>query len=243
MKTTIILAAGQGKRLLPHTKNSPKCLVPISSDQTILSHQLDNLKKANLGNIVILTGYQHNLIKEHIASFKKDLNIALLYFPYHETSGNLMTLWSAKYFLNDEVVIINGDNVFDWKILKKLFCDDKFEGSLLANKKSSYDNDDMLVSVEKDILTGVSKTLPRNDISGESIGIMYFNQRGARRLKKILGDIVINHPHAKDLWYLHAVDTMAKKFHSIKTKYIGKYYWFEIDFPKDLKRVQNYFKK
>lgn len=240
MTRTIILAAGQGKRLMPHTKNSPKCLVSISSKDTILSHQLNNLKKANLKDVVILTGYQHPLIERHVKPFKKSLNIKLEYFPFYDNSGNLMTLWWAKYYFNGEIVIINGDNVFGWKVLNLLKNKSNHDGILLSNKKPTYDDDDMLVTERKGMLTGVSKTLPRKRVSGESIGIMSFSKKGASRLKNTLRDIVINHPHAKDLWYLHAIDTMAQEHKSIKVNYIDNRYWFEVDYPKDLKEVQNF---
>mgnify|MGYP003976812269 FL=1 len=47
----IILAAGQGTRLAPHTDDRPKCLVELSG-QTLLSRQLSVLTALGVEDIV-----------------------------------------------------------------------------------------------------------------------------------------------------------------------------------------------
>ena len=51
----IILASGEGKRLRPLTDNLPKPLIKIG-DKTILGHQLDNLIRCHIRDIIITTG-------------------------------------------------------------------------------------------------------------------------------------------------------------------------------------------
>ena len=48
----IILSAGQGRRLLPLTENSPKCLLPISG-KTIIEWQIDALLAAGIEEIIV----------------------------------------------------------------------------------------------------------------------------------------------------------------------------------------------
>ena len=52
----IILAAGLGTRLRPLTDNTPKALVDVGG-KTMLEHQILNLKKAEVDNIVINIHY------------------------------------------------------------------------------------------------------------------------------------------------------------------------------------------
>ena len=51
----IILAAGQGKRLAPLTKNKPKCMVNLFG-KTLLEWQISVFKKCGITDISIVTG-------------------------------------------------------------------------------------------------------------------------------------------------------------------------------------------
>ncbi len=238
MTTVIILAAGIGKRLLPYTNNLPKCLAKISKEDSILSRQLTNIQKAGFNNVVVVTGYKHNKIAEHLKQFSSHLNIRLQYFPFYRQSSNLISLWSARHLFGNDVVIINGDNVFDWKILRKLKQEPKLSGILLASKKKAYDSDDMLINTHSGFLHEVSKNIDKKESSGESIGIMRFWGKGASGLVSVLENLLIEEPKSKKLWYLYAISILAQKLHNIGVRYINSLYWEEVDFPKDLRKVR-----
>ena len=70
----IILAAGKGSRLYPLTKNIPKCLVKYKN-KTILSYQLNVMKKLRLNKIYIVTGFQSKKLKFEILLKKIIRNI------------------------------------------------------------------------------------------------------------------------------------------------------------------------
>lgn len=59
----IIMAAGRATRMLPLTKNMPKCLLKING-KTILQHQIDVLKKCGIKEIVIITGHEAEKIEK-----------------------------------------------------------------------------------------------------------------------------------------------------------------------------------
>ena len=63
----IILAAGPGSRLLPHTAHSPKCLTPIAG-QPILRYQLAALRQCGVDDIVIVVGYLSDRIRDYVDS-------------------------------------------------------------------------------------------------------------------------------------------------------------------------------
>ncbi|MCA9500983.1 MAG: NTP transferase domain-containing protein, partial [Nitrospira sp.] len=52
----VILSAGQGKRLLPHTADKPKCTVPING-QPIVKRQIQSLLRAGIDSIHIVVGF------------------------------------------------------------------------------------------------------------------------------------------------------------------------------------------
>ena len=53
----IILAAGEGTRLRPHTLDRPKCLVPLAG-RPLLAWQADALRRAGVSDITVVTGYR-----------------------------------------------------------------------------------------------------------------------------------------------------------------------------------------
>ena len=109
----IILAAGKGSRLYPLTKNIPKCLVKYKN-KTILSYQLNVMKKLRLNKIYIVTGFQskkikiRNIIKKNNKEYKKTNMVYSLF--------TLKKLFNGK----EDLIISYGDIIYKEKILEKL---------------------------------------------------------------------------------------------------------------------------
>ena len=61
----VILAAGQGTRM--GNLEIPKCLLKID-DITLIEYQLMCLKKLGIDDILIVTGYNDQMIKQHLGS-------------------------------------------------------------------------------------------------------------------------------------------------------------------------------
>jgi len=62
----VILAGGRGRRLLPYTTVLPKPLMPIG-DHPILEVILRQLERAGFTDVIISTGYLHELIQAYLA--------------------------------------------------------------------------------------------------------------------------------------------------------------------------------
>jgi choline kinase len=60
--SAIILAAGQGTRLRPHTDDKPKCLVELAG-RSLLDYQLAILRAAGVEDICVVTGYRDDRIR------------------------------------------------------------------------------------------------------------------------------------------------------------------------------------
>ena len=58
----IILAAGQGKRLLPLTEARPKCLIELSG-RSLLAWQLMRLQAAGVDETVIVTVFRADAVE------------------------------------------------------------------------------------------------------------------------------------------------------------------------------------
>jgi choline kinase len=52
----LILSAGQGRRLLPYTAESPKCTIPVLG-RSMIEWQIDALLSLGIERITVVVGY------------------------------------------------------------------------------------------------------------------------------------------------------------------------------------------
>ncbi len=236
----IILAAGQGTRLLPHTERTPKCLLDLNG-ATVLELQLKACRRAGITETVIVTGFQWQLVEAYVSRWRQNglarVRIETAYNPFFNTTNNLISLWSAQRFMDEDFITINGDNVFDWRILQRLRETGKYPITVTTAHKDAYDDDDMKVLLDGDRITAINKGIPLDQADGESIGIMKFTGEGRERLKSMLEDMVRGQTAATD-WYTRAVERIARRGYPVGICEIGDLQWAEIDFPEDLEKVR-----
>ena len=118
MVNAIILSAGQGKRLLPLTESRPKCMLPVAG-KTILEWQVQTLLAANIDKLFIITGFNTELVEEHInKQFSNDLaRINIVFNPFYRVSDNLASCWMARHVMDEDFILLNGDTLFEPALL------------------------------------------------------------------------------------------------------------------------------
>jgi len=178
---TVILSAGQGRRLLPLTEDSPKCLLPISG-KTIIEWQIDTLLAAGLEEITVVTGFQTSLVEALLQQRYPDrARINILFNPFFEVADNLASCWIARSVMDCDFLLLNGDTVFDASLLAQVLNSEFAPVTLSVDYKKVYDADDMKVQLdEKGWVKHVNKTLPEDQIDAESIGLIYFRAHGPK---------------------------------------------------------------
>ena len=71
----LILNSGMGSRMGVLTSEQPKCMTKISSFETILSRQLNQIASAGINEVVMTTGYFDSVLVEYC----KELDLPLHY--------------------------------------------------------------------------------------------------------------------------------------------------------------------
>jgi len=98
----LILAAGLGTRLLPHTRKIPKPLFPIGGRPLIDIH-IDALQKAGCEAIVVNTHHLSTQIENHIKGNRYDIPVYTRNEPEILGTGgaikNIEAFWDARPFL------------------------------------------------------------------------------------------------------------------------------------------------
>ncbi len=230
----IILCAGQGRRLLPHTESTPKCLLSLGN-KTFIEWQIDTLNSVGIEEIIAVVGYAAS----RVSTLLKDrygTKVQTVYNPFYEIADNLASCWMARSHLNDEFILMNGDTLFEPSIITQLLQTKNQPIVLATDHKDSYDDDDMKIIEDQSRLLAVGKKLPIDQVNGESIGVMRFNPRGATLFKELIEQRMFNQ-EALQQWYLSIIDELAQQGH-VGTCSIHGSDWTELDFVQDFAVAQ-----
>jgi choline kinase len=235
----VILSAGQGKRLLPHTADKPKCIVPVNG-QSIVEWQIRELFRVGIDSIHIVVGFGAEKVQALLANDKAFGSVHTIYNPFFAIADNLISCWVARNEMTQDFVLINGDTMFESAVLEGLLQAPSAPITLVTDEKSQYDADDMKVIVHGTQLDRIGKTLPIEQVNGESIGMIRFQGPGPEIFLSTL-DQRIRKPEALKQWYLSLIDELAQQGH-VSTFCIKGLIWAEVDNPSDLEQAERLFK-
>ena len=113
----IILAAGQGSRLFPYTKDQPKCMVPFKGIP-IIDYLLHSVHKNPITDIGIVSGFQHTKLKQHVS--EKGLNVSFFNNERYMMTNMVYSLFEAESFFTDDLIISYSDIIYHPHVLRTL---------------------------------------------------------------------------------------------------------------------------
>lgn len=233
----IILSAGQGRRLLPLTEKTPKCLLPVRDDLSVLEFQLATLAACGVTYASVMVGFGADQVEEHIERIRlPGLEVRTVFNPMYALSDNLVTAWLARAEMKTDFLLLNGDTLFEIAVLRQLLASSHAPLTLAIDQKDEYDDDDMKVQISGSRkLTAIGKTLA-TDVRGESIGLMLFRGAGVQAFRGAL-EAAVREPEAVKLWYLSVVNGLVGSM-PIEVTSIKGLWWGEIDCAADLAAVR-----
>ena len=233
----VILAAGQGKRLLPLTTEVPKALLDIGG-KTLIERQIEAFAAKGLKDFTVVTGYGVLRMEEALARIARNLGVAIatIYNPFYAVADNLASCWMARASMSGDFIQVNGDNVFRSDLVEKLLAAPAVPVSVATNLKQAYDSDDMKVILDRGRLTEIGKTLPVDTVDAEAIGFYVFRGEGSTAYVETL-ERAMRDPQALKQWFPSAIGSLAKKT-EIRTIPINGLQWCEVDFPVDLQQAR-----
>ncbi len=151
----IILAGGYAKRLWPLTKNKPKQLLSVGG-RPMIEYIMEKLEaQKDIDKIIISTNekFEENF-KEWLSGYKSSKDIELVFEPTLSEKDKLGSVGALGYLIkkknfNEELVIIGGDNLFEFNINDLINYHREKRGNIVA----LYD----LKSIQKAQNYGVAK--------------------------------------------------------------------------------------
>jgi choline kinase len=235
---SVILAAGISSRLRPLTNNTPKCLLKIGG-KTILERTLDNLLAHNLDDIIIVTGYLEEQIKNSVAKNYSQLNVTFIFNDKFASTNNIYSLWMTKNIvLNNEMLLMDSDILFDKNILD-LLLKSKYKNCLALKSDYQLSDEEIKVRLNDDkSIAEISKTVELKLAVGESIGIEKFSSEFTNKLFDILDRKILDE-NKVNIFYEAAFQDVIDAGNKIYAVDIGSLKCIELDFAEDIEKANS----
>lgn len=132
--TALILNSGLGTRMGLLTAEQPKCMTEISARETILSRQLQELVAVGIKRVVITTGAFESSLIRYVRELDLPLDIKFVNNPKYRETNYIYSIYLAREFLDDEIILMHGDLVFENGVIDLLV---KTAGSCMVVSSTS----------------------------------------------------------------------------------------------------------
>jgi bifunctional UDP-N-acetylglucosamine pyrophosphorylase/glucosamine-1-phosphate N-acetyltransferase len=226
----VLLAAGEGVRLLPITATRPKHLIRVGA-KPILEHCLEALKANGITEAAIVTHYMGDKIQGYFGDGSK-FGVNLSYIEQKKVSGTGNAASLAETFVDDVFLLVYGDLLFSADAVKSVlasFKSGKPDAALVVvpvDKPETYGIIELGKGKSvKRIVEKPSGTTPSNLANA---GLYVFGKDVFDALKRVKRS-------ERDEWELtDAVTLMANEGKVILAAEIARGDWFDIGRPWDL---------
>ena len=235
----IILAAGQGSRLLPLTQDLPKALLDING-HTLIGRQIDAFAACGVTEFVVVTGFRPDLMEEALARIarRNGVTIRSVYNPFYAVADNLASCWMARHEMTGDFIQVNGDNVFRADLAQALLRAKGAPIIAAVDRKAHYDADDMKVILQGERLLRIGKELPLAEVNAEALGFYVFRDEGPALYRQTLEEMM-REPDGLNQWFPAAIDRLARRV-AVQAIDLTGLEWCEVDYPTDLNLAREY---
>lgn len=225
----VILAAGCSTRLYPLTINTPKCLLSLGKKK-ILDYILDNLKRAGVSDIRLVTGYLKDKITDYVTP-----DIKTTYNPRYADTNNIYSLWSARgEFGTDDMLILYSDLLFHMEILNNIL---NKEGDIVLAVDEKLNEETARVKIKNGKITQVDKNIETPESSGVFLGLAKISKNASKVVLKKVEEYISR--GKTNGYFTAALNDLISEGQKVFFSRATGLPWIEIDTKEDLERAKD----
>jgi choline kinase len=221
----VILAAGMGTRL---GKPWPKPLTPLADGRSIMAQQLENVEKVfgREARVTIVVGFKMEMIME------AHPNAAFIYNEVYDQTNTSKSLLKALHASQESGVLwLNGDVVFDPRVLERVQSRMREEKSFVCVNTSATSDEEIKYTVDSN---GNINSLSKQVVNalGEAVGINFIGKGEKAAVINHLEECADNDYFERGLEL--AIEKAGIKLEPVD---ISDLFAVEVDFQADLERA------
>ncbi len=150
----VILAAGYGRRMRPLSDHTHKALLKIG-EETIIERIVRALVHHNLTDIVVVTGYRDESVREHLLQRFPDLPFTFVHNADYSNTNNIHSLALAfeKIDIDADILLIECDLIMNPSVIGKIVETDRPNVALVDRYRQGMDG--TVVTVKDGTITQV----------------------------------------------------------------------------------------
>ena len=183
----IVIAAGRGRRLGPHTEELPKCLVQVGK-RTMLGWQHAAFTSAGVDELVMIRGYRGDVLEAGARELTD--NVRFVDNTEWERNNILLSLACARHEIDGPVLLTYSDIVFTPDVVRAvvdapadvaLVVDRDFAAIYEGRTEHPLEEAEVCDLDSRGAIHRVGKrALPATEAWGEFIGLLKLSADGAR---------------------------------------------------------------
>jgi choline kinase len=180
-----ILAAGRGVRM---GGEIPKTLMAIGAYEALLYYILEGLKKADVADLLIVTGYKPQMIQEFVAQHSEGIEVSYVRNTRYASWGNFHSLRLAvDQSPGVDLIVVNSDVIVTPEVFRRVAGGDG-DLVLAVEQRRRLDEEDMRVELRGRSIRAIGKHLKIARSHGEFVGVSMLRPGAAQRYADISTD-------------------------------------------------------
>ncbi len=227
----VLLAAGEGVRLMPITATRPKHLIKVGG-KPILQFCLEAVKRAGIDEAIIVTHYMGDAIRSYFGDGEK-VGLKLSYVEQKAVLGTGNAASVAEPYVDGDFVLIYGDLLFGQDAVKDVLFQFKKGKTAAVMGVVPVDKLENYGIIEQDA-EGKVKRIVEKPAAGKApsnlanAGVYAFSQEVFDKIKQTKASI-------RGEWELtDAITMLAQEGKTVLAAQLSKDDWFDVGRPWDL---------
>lgn len=223
------------KRLRPLTDTQPKCLLKVG-ERTLLERTVDAQLAAGINELVVVTGYRGEMIRDFLTNHYPTLTIHFIHNADYEHNNNIYSLWMAgEYVRGKEFLLMDSDILCDPAAVARIAHES--ESALALNRHECGEEEIKVIVDSNGHITEISKVCSIKDAIGESVGIEKMTADYSEALYKELDQMILKEGLI-DVFYERCFERLIPQGHTFKVVDTTSYFSYELDTPEDFERAK-----